>query len=189
MSRIGKQPISIQNGVEVALTASGGAGQTVTIKGPKGTLVYVAHPSVKLALNDVEGGKQLTCLVTDNAAFRRSSWGTTRANLANIVEGVTNGYTIALEVVGVGYRVNLQGNKVTLDVGFSHSVDYDLPEGVSGKVEKNVLTLTGVDKILVGETAAQIRRVRQPEPYGGKGIKYVDEVIRRKAGKAAKSGE
>lgn len=184
MSRIGKQLIIIPSGVEVTL-----AGSAVTIKGPKGTLSYAAHPSVKLALTDTEGGKQLTCVVEAKDVFSRSIWGTTRANLANIVEGVVNGYTIALEVVGVGYRVNLQGNKVTLDVGFSHSVDYVLPEGISGKVEKNILTLSGIDKILIGETAAQIRRIRQPEPYGGKGIKYVDEVIRRKAGKAAKSGE
>ena len=185
MSRIGKQPIFIPAGVDVTVN-----GQLVTLKGPKGTLTYDVHPRATVALSDGEAGKELRVSVSDaTEVFGRSIWGTTRANLANRLEGVVNGFKISLEVVGVGYRVSVQGSKVVLDVGYSHSVDYVLPEGVTGTVEKNVLTLSGIDKIVVGETAAQIRRVRKPEPYGGKGIKYIDEVIRRKAGKAAKSGE
>ncbi len=184
MSRIGKQPITIPAGVDIVID-----GQTATIKGPKGTLIQAIHPTVNVEIKEEAGVKILAVTVNGSDVFARSIWGTTRANLANAVEGVLNGYKISLEVVGVGYRVNVQGNKVVLDVGYSHSVDYILPEGVAAAVEKNTLTLSGIDKILVGETAAQIRRVRAPEPYGGKGIKYVDEVIRRKAGKAAKSGE
>lgn len=184
MSRIGKQLIQIPSGVDVTI-----AGQSVTVKGPKGTLTYAVHPTVKVVQEDGESGKVLKVTVEATDVFARSIWGTTRANLANVIEGVTNGFTISLEVVGVGYRVSASGNKIVLDVGYSHSVDYLLPEGVKATVEKNVLTLTSIDKILVGETAAQIRRIRKPEPYGGKGIKYVDEVIRRKAGKAAKTAE
>ncbi len=183
MSRIGKKPVSIPAGVEVKID-----GQMVTMKGPKGTLILTIHPTVNVVMQEGEN-KELVVTVSGSDAFSRSIWGTTRANLANAIEGVLNGYKISLEVVGVGYRVNVQGSKIVLDVGYSHSVDYTLPEGVVGAVEKNTLTLSGIDKIVVGETAAQIRRVRPPEPYGGKGIKYVDEVIRRKAGKAAKSGE
>lgn len=184
MSRVGKKVITIPSGTELTIN-----GSEVVVKGPKGTLHYSVHPSVTCALSDGQSGKELSCQVTGTDVFSRSIWGTTRANLANVVEGVTKGYDISLEVIGVGYRVNVQGNKVVLDVGYSHSVEYILPEGVTAKVDKNTLTLSSIDKVLVGETAAQIRHVREPEPYGGKGIKYVDEVIRRKAGKAAKTGE
>lgn len=184
MSRIGKKLITIPAGVDVTI-----ADQSLTAKGPKGTLTYEIYPTVKVVMGEEEGQKTLAVTVDGTDAFSRSIWGTTRANIANNIEGVLNGYKIVLEVVGVGYRVNVQGSKVVLDVGYSHSVEYMLPEGVAGSVEKNALTLTGIDKIVVGETAAQIRRVRKPEPYGGKGIKYIDEIIRRKAGKAAKSGE
>lgn len=185
MSRVGKKPIHIPAGVEVTVN-----GQVVSVKGPKGTLTYNVHALVSVALVDGEGGKALAFNVSNpDNVFERSLWGTTRANLANMIEGVLNGFSKSLEVIGVGYRVNAQGNKVVLDVGYSHSVDFPLPEGITAKVDKSVLTLSGADKVLVGETAAQIRRVRKPEPYGGKGIKYIDEVIRRKAGKAAKTGE
>ncbi|MEK7105700.1 MAG: 50S ribosomal protein L6 [Patescibacteria group bacterium] len=184
MSRVGKKLIVIPAGVDISVQDLG-----VTVKGPKGTLTTALNPRVAVAINDGAAGKELTVTTNGMDVFGRSIWGTTRANIANMIEGVVNGYNISLEVIGVGYRVNVQGNKVVLDVGYSHSVDYLLPEGIVGKVEKNVLTLSGIDKVLIGETAAQIRRIREPEPYGGKGIKYIDEVIRRKAGKAAKSGE
>jgi large subunit ribosomal protein L6 len=117
----------------------------------------------------------------------RSLWGLTRQLIMNAVMGVQKPYEKALEFVGVGFKVAVAGSKVNMEVGYSHPVVFDLPEGVEAKVEKQVLTISGISKYLVGETAAQIRRIRPPEPYKGKGIKYVDEVIRRKAGKTAKA--
>lgn len=185
MSRIGKKPILIPAGVDVAI-----ANQVATVKGPKGTLTYTVHPSVQVEVGDAEGAKAILVTVADGgAAFERAIWGTTRANLANLVQGVTTGFTRALEVIGVGFKVNVQGKKVVLDVGYSHPVEFELPDGVTATVEKNTLTLSGMDTVMVGQTAANIRNVRKPEPYGGTGIKYTDEVVRRKAGKAAAKSE
>ncbi len=181
MSRIGKKPVVLPAGVEATV-----AGDVVTVKGPKGTLV------VRLA-NDVTVATQadpraLTVAVTDEQNVdNRALWGLFRQLLQNAVEGVQKPFERAMEFVGVGYKVALEGRTVMMDVGYSHRVPFVLPEGIDAKVEKQVLTLTGIDKYLVGETAARIRRVRPPEPYKGKGIKYTDEVIRRKAGKTAKA--
>ncbi len=185
MSRIGKKPIVLPNDVEATL-----ASDFVQVKGPKGILKTLLNPLVRVEHSQEDGQNILTVFITNEMNRREKAlWGTTRSNIQNLIEGVTEGYKKSLEVIGVGYRVSVQGKKVVLDVGYSHSVDFLLPEGIEGSVEKNVLTISGIDKIVVGETAAQIRRIRKPEPYGGKGIKYIDEVVRRKAGKAAKSGE
>lgn len=178
MSRIGKQPINIPEGVEIKID-----GQKVTLKGKKGQLFLDVHPLVKVVQKD----NQLLVSIAEQDKFSRSLWGTNRALLANLVKGVTEGFTKKLEFKGVGYKVNLAGNKMTLEVGYSHPVEYILPEGVEGKVEKNIITISGIDKAIVGQAAAEIRAIRKPEPYKGKGIKYVDEVIRRKAGKVVKA--
>lgn len=183
MSRIGKKPLILPAGVAVQV-----AGSVVTVKGPKGTLVRTLHPHVSLAVEEEEGKKILTVGVADTALVRdRALWGLFRTLLANMVTGVTTGFEKKLEVIGVGYKVAGGGKKITLDVGYSHSVAIDMPEGITATVEKNTITLAGADKELLGEVAAKIRRVRPPEPYKGKGIKYIDEVIQRKAGKAAKA--
>ena len=137
---------------------------------------------------DAALGDVLAVTVKDeNDKKDRALWGLFSRLVANLVTGVTKGYEKSLEFVGVGYKIAMNGKTVKMDVGFSHEVDFPLPAGIEGKVEKNTLTLSGIDKQLVGEVAARIRRIRKPEPYKGKGIKYVDEVIRRKAGKAAKA--
>jgi len=175
MSRIGKNPVDIPAGVEVTVGAS-----EIQVKGPKGTLKTPACAAVEYKIED---GKVFVTRVGDSRDAR-GQHGLRRTLLANCVEGVSKGYSKALEVIGVGYKVSVQGPKVILNVGFSHPVEFDLPSGIEAKAEGSKLTIAGIDKQLVGEVAAQIRRVRPPEPYKGKGIKYVDEVIRRKAGKS-----
>lgn len=183
MSRIGKQPIVLPAGVEASVD-----GTRVTVKGPKGQLDLDVHANAQIAVVDGENGKEVQVTMVDlKSKLNRSLWGTIRSRVQNMVVGVTEGYTKKLEVNGVGYKVAVNGNTVRLDVGFSHPVEYALPDGVSAEVEKNLITLTSIDKQLLGQTAAEIRKVRKPEPYKGKGIKYDDEVIRRKAGKAAKA--
>lgn len=170
-------------GVEATLS-----GSRVTITGPKGTLSQTMHPHAVVTTQDSGTGKELiVTMQATETTLDRALWGTMRANLQNMVEGVTKGFEKKLEMNGVGYKVALSGRTLKLDVGFSHPVEYPLPEGVVAVVEKNVITLTGIDKQRVGHTAAEIRKIRKPEPYKGKGIKYMEEVIRRKAGKAAKS--
>jgi len=175
MSRIGKKPVPIPAGVEVKVGAD-----AVQIKGPKGALSTPVHSSVSYV---VEAG-QVAVNRADDSRLAMSQHGLRRTLLSNCIEGVTKGFTKALEVIGVGYKVAVQGKKIVLTVGFSHPVEYPLPAGVDAAVEGNKLTLTGIDKQLLGEVAAQIRRVRPPEPYKGKGIKYADETIKRKAGKS-----
>lgn len=175
MSRIGKKPVPIPAGVEVKVGAD-----AVQIKGPKGALSTPVHSSVSYV---VEAG-QVAVNRADDSRLAMSQHGLRRTLLSNCIEGVTKGFTKALEVIGVGYKVAVQGKKIVLTVGFSHPVEYPLPAGVDAAVEGNKLTLTGIDKQLLGEVAAQIRRVRPPEPYKGKGIKYAEEHIRRKAGKS-----
>ena len=175
MSRIGKNPIDIPSGVEVSVTAA-----EVQVKGPKGTLKTPVHPTVEYK---VEDGKVFVTR-TDDSRQARGQHGLRRSLLANCVEGVSKGYEKTLEINGVGFKVSVQGKKIVLSVGFSHPVEFELPAGIEAKAEGNKLTVAGIDKQLVGETAAQIRRVRPPEPYKGKGIKYADEIIRRKAGKS-----
>ena len=143
------------------------------------------NPSV----GDFEGNASKILAFIKEAKKEKAMWGLYRSLINNMVVGLNDGFEKKLEVIGVGYRVALSGQKITLNVGYSHPVDYDLPEGINAQVEGNNITISGVDKQLVGEVAAQIRKVRKPEPYKGKGIKYSDEVIRRKEGKAAVKGE
>ncbi|MBD3359715.1 MAG: 50S ribosomal protein L6 [Candidatus Buchananbacteria bacterium] len=180
MSRIGKNPIKIPEGVEIKIEA-----RELTVKGPKGELQQKIHPLVNVEQKD----NQLLVKVNQPEDKRqRSLWGLFASLIENMVEGVTNGYEKKLEVNGVGYRVELKGDVLILNVGYSHPIEYKLPEGITASVEKNLITISGIDKQLVGEVAAQIRKVRKPEPYKGKGIKYEDEVIIRKVGKAAAKG-
>jgi large subunit ribosomal protein L6 len=179
MSRIGKQPIVIPEGVTTKLD-----GLNLQVTGPRGTLTVPLHPHVKLGFAD----KMINVHVLDSENVNdRALWGLFRRLIDNAVIGVTKGFTKSLELVGVGYKVAAAGQTLTLNVGYSHPVTVNLPEGITGTVDKNIITLTGNDKQAIGELAAQIRRIRKPEPYKGKGIKYVGEVIRRKAGKAAKA--
>lgn len=181
MSRIGKTPIQIPAGVNVDVEET-----KVSVKGPKGSLSVTLHPQVRV----VKDGAVINVSVTDETDKKiRSLWGLSATLIRNLIDGVTKGFEKKLELVGVGYRAAMQGTAIKLEVGYSHPVVFALPAGVVGAVEKNIITLTGIDKQLVGELAAQIRRIRKPEPYKGKGIKYVGEVIRRKAGKAAKSAK
>lgn len=183
MSRIGKKTILIPSGVEVAID-----GATVTVKGPKATLKVLTHPIIKVALEGEP--KAVVVSVQDETSKEQNAiWGLTRQLISNAVSGVQKPFEKALEFVGVGFRIALAGRNLNIEVGFSHPITFALPDGIEAKVEKQILTLTGSDKHLVGETAAQIRRIRPPEPYKGKGIKYTTETIRRKAGKtAAKAG-
>lgn len=179
MSRIGKKIISIPTGVTITQDAS-----VLTVKGPKGTLTQVLVPEVKVVVDGSELRVELSEHDTKGSA---ALWGLTRALINNMVVGVTSGFTKGLEINGVGFKVALQGRKLVLNVGFSHPVEYQLPEGIDATVEKNSITIAGRDKQLVGQVAAEIRDIKKPEPYKGKGIKYTDEVIRRKVGKVMKS--
>lgn len=177
MSRIGRQPIDIPDKVEVSLE-----GRAVTVKGPKGTLSLDVHPDMELRHED----GQLTVHRGSDTPRRRALHGMTRALVANMVTGVTDGFEKELNIVGVGYRADVQGKGVKLTVGYSHPVQYDAPEGISLECpEPTRVVVKGVDKQLVGQTAAEIRGVRPPEPYKGKGIRYGDEEVQRKAGKTA----
>ena len=175
MSRIGKKEITIPSGVEIKVSEG-----KVAVKGPKGTLVTPSHPKISYEVD----GNTLRMSRADDTRVARAQHGLRRTLLSNCVEGVTNGFSKTLEVVGVGYRVQVAGKAVVLTVGFSHPVEFSLPEGIEAKAEGNKLTVSGIDKQLVGEIAARIRRVRPPEPFKGKGIKYENEQIRRKAGKS-----
>ncbi len=179
MSRVGKKLITIPAGV--TLTVANGE---IRVKGPKGELVRSVHPAVTITVADN------TCTVdvaNKEEKSERSLWGTFGAHIRNMIEGVTNEFSKKLEVNGVGYRVAAQGKDLKLEVGFSHPVIFPMPATVKATIEKNVITLVSADKELLGKTAAEIRAIRKPEPYKGKGIKYMDETIRRKAGKAAKA--
>ena len=179
MSRIGKQIITIPAGVTVEVKDS-----EVMVKGPKGELKRILPREVSVVID----GDTVTADVQKKEDKKeRSLWGTFSAHIKNMVTGVTVGFKRQLEVNGVGYRVAMQGKDLKLEVGFSHSVVFDVPENVTATVEKNVITLESLDIELLGATAAEIRRIRKPEPYKGKGIKYMEEVIRRKAGKTSKS--
>ncbi len=181
MSRIGKKPVALPQGVTLEVK-----GMTVTVTGPKGTLTYTHLPSVSVAMD----GSEAKIDRKDDTAGARAAHGLTRALVANMVVGVSKGYEKKLEVIGVGYKVNLKGKNVELLLGFSHPILFPLPEGITvtqDEKNKNLITISGIDKQLVGQTAARIRELRPPEPYKGKGIKYTDETIRRKVGKAAVS--
>ena len=182
MSRIGKKPVFLPAGV----TATVG-GDSVTIKGPKGELMLKMHPNAQVAVTEDEGKTRVDVTVNDPETEDRAIWGTMRALIAQKVKGVTEGYSKTLELNGVGFRMAVQGKVLQCSLGFSHEVRYELPANLEAKVDNNVLTLTSTDAELVGRVAAEIRALKKPEPYKGKGFKYTDEVIRRKAGKAAKS--
>jgi large subunit ribosomal protein L6 len=176
MSRIGKQPVVLPKGVSVTLSAD-----KIVVKGPKGQLERSQHPRVTIKQ---ESG-QLVFERDSDLPKARAAHGLMRALSANMVHGVSEGFQRQLEINGVGYRAEVSGTKLTLNLGYSHPIVYSLPAGVAAKVEKNVITLSGIDKEALGAAAANIRSFRPPEPYKGKGVKYMEERIQRKVGKAA----
>jgi large subunit ribosomal protein L6 len=175
MSRIGKRPIPITKDVEVKIN-----GDMMTVKGPKGVLEQRIHDKISVEIND----DNLLLSVRDNHRETRSLHGLFGALVLNMVTGVTKGFEKSLEIVGVGYRAELNGRTAIFNLGYSNPVHFELPDGIDANVDKNKIVLTGIDKELLGRTAAKIRSLRKPEPYKGKGVKYLDENIRRKAGKA-----
>ncbi|MBU0619641.1 MAG: 50S ribosomal protein L6 [Patescibacteria group bacterium] len=181
MSRIGKLPIELIEGTQAKIEDG-----FIVVKGPKGELKQKINSLVNVKIDNNQ-----IIISVDNIKDKnkKALWGLFRSLINNMVIGVTQGFEKKLEINGVGYKASASGSVLTLNVGFSHPVEYNLLDGISASVEKNIITINGIDKQLVGETAAQIRKVRKPEPYKGKGIKYVDEVIRRKAGKTAAKGE
>ena len=182
MSRIGRLPVAVPNGVQVNVQ-----GSDVHVKGPKGELKRRFSPMIDIAM---ENGEVVIKRKSDDAA-ERALHGTTRALIANMVRGVSSGFEVLLQVEGVGYRAELQGKDLALFVGYSHPVKMEPPTGISFEVELKTrqIKVLGYDREVVGQTAAEIRRVRPPEPYHGKGIRYVGEKIRRKAGKAGKGAK
>ena len=177
MSKIGKQKIELTDGVEVKVELG-----VVFVKGPKGELTFTLPRGIDL----VASSKEVLVERKKDTKTLKALHGTTRSVVANMVKGVTDGWEKVLEMVGTGYRAEVRGDKLVLSVGYSHPVELTMPKGVSASVEKTEITIEGIDKELVGQTAAIIRSVRKPEPYKGKGIRYKDEVVRRKPGKAAK---
>lgn len=181
MSRIGKRPVPLPQGVTATI-----AGRTITVKGPKGEISRTLHPDLTLALED---GSVAVRRPSDEPRHK-ALHGLTRTLVANMVEGVTNGFSRALEIQGVGYKAEIKPFGVQLVVGYSHPVPYHAPKGITITVEGNTqVKVTGVDKELVGQVAAELRSVRPPEPYKGKGIRYVGEQVRRKAGKTAQAAK
>lgn len=176
MSRLGKNPIAIPSGVEVTF-----ADGVMSVKGPKGTLSQTVKKNVTVEIAD--GTVKLT--PADETKESLALWGTYASILTNLIEGVTNGYEKKLEIEGVGYRAEANGNKLKLNVGFSHPVEMEAPEGITVAVEKSEITISGIDKHAVGQFAANVRAVKEPEPYKGKGIRYAGEYIIRKQGKKA----
>ena len=175
MSRIGKKPIELPSGVEASVS-----GQTVSVKGPKGTREFTATDDVSIKVD----GNVVSVEPRGKSKRARQQWGMSRTMVSNLVTGVSNGFKKELEINGVGYRAQMAGNTLTLNLGLSHDVNFDVPEGVSVTVPKNTsIIVEGIDQQLVGQVAANIREWRKPEPYKGKGIKYVDEYIFRKEGK------
>ncbi len=177
MSRLGKLPIKLLDGVTAKVDNG-----FIIVKGPKGELKQELLDLVKVEI--LTDGIQVSVDNKENKK-EKAFWGLYWSLIRNMVTGVTEGYEKKLEIIGVGYKAALAGQKLTLNVGFSHQVNFVLPEGIKGTVEGNIITVAGIDKQLVGETAARIRKVKKPEPYKGKGIKYIDEIIRRKEGKTA----
>jgi large subunit ribosomal protein L6 len=181
MSRVGKQPITLAPQVKIDIE-----GRHITVSGPRGALERELPPEIKVEHQD----GQLVLTRPNDEPRVRALHGLSRSLVANMVQGVTAGFTKTLEVQGVGYRVQQQGAKIVLQVGYSHPVEVDPPEGISFSIEgNNRINVQGMDKEQVGQTAANIRQIRKPEPYKGKGIRYQGEVVRRKAGKAGKGGK
>ncbi len=176
MSRVGKKPIEIEEKVKISY-----ADKVLSIQGEKGTLTRTIHSDVHLGIDD----KLITVSIDRTDKKARALWGMTRALIANMVTGVSKGFERILEINGIGYRAELKGKNIEFNLGYSHPIDFPLPEGIVAIVEKNMIKLSGIDKELLGYTASTIRRLRPPEPYKGKGIKYAEEYIQRKAGKTA----
>jgi large subunit ribosomal protein L6 len=180
MSRIGRMPIAVPSGVDVTIE-----GRQLTVKGPKGTLNRELHPDMTVANED---GSIVVTRPTEQKTHKQLH-GLTRTLVNNMVVGVTDGYRKGLEINGVGYRAALNGTKLTLNLGYSHPIEIDPPDGISFELESPTrLAVVGIDKELVGQVAAQVRSTRKPEPYKGKGVRYAGEQVRRKAGKAGKIG-
>lgn len=177
MSRVGKQPIKLETGVTITVDTD-----AITVTGPKGTLTQFTMPGITVKQQD----DQVVVTRASDIAEHRAKHGLMRSLVSNMVTGVSKGFEKKLEVNGVGYRVALAGNQLKMNLGFSHEVVYTLPEGVQAKVEQTNITISGIDKQKVGQVAAEIRALKKPEPYKGKGIKYSDERIIRKSGKSGK---
>ncbi len=179
MSRIGKKPITIPEKVEAQIIDD-----TFVIKGPKGELKQKVHPHVKINLQD-----RIINLTVSNPEEKedKALWGLFGSLIKNMIIGVTQGFEKKLEINGIGFKAAVTGDKLQLSLGFSHPIDFKLPAGIKAAVEKNIITISGLDKQLVGEIAAEIKHFKKPDPYKIKGIKYLDEVIKKKAGKAAKA--
>lgn len=178
MSRIGNKVITLPAGVEITQN-----GNDVTVKGPKGELTRTFNPNIKINID----GTEVTLTRPDDSKENKTMHGTMRANLNNMVIGVSEGFEKSLELIGVGYRSQLQGKKLVLNVGYSHPVEFEAPEGITFEVPSNTqIVVKGINKEQVGQIAAEIRGVRPPEPYKGKGIRYTGEYVRRKEGKTGK---
>jgi len=180
MSRLGKQPVQIPSGVTVSI-----GGRTVSISGPNGTLEFEHRPEVQVRWDEDE--KQVVCSIDESKMGdrqMRAYWGMTRSIIDNMVVGVTKGYQKQLEVVGVGYTAELRGQSLALKVGFANTIEVPIPQGLDVTVERQLITVKGADKQAVGQFAADVRATREPEPYNGKGVKYLTETVRRKQGKA-----
>ncbi|MDE2311968.1 MAG: 50S ribosomal protein L6 [Patescibacteria group bacterium] len=178
MSRVGKKPVVIPAGVKVEQKAG-----TLTVTGPKGILTLAVHPKVSLTVSEKE---VLVDVSGKNDKRERALWGLFRALIQNMVDGVVKGYEKKLEVIGVGFKVAAQPGKLVMSLGFSHPVEVEVPKDLQVAVDKNTITISGADKQKVGQFAANVRELKKPEPYKGKGIKYEGEVVRRKAGKVVK---
>jgi large subunit ribosomal protein L6 len=175
MSRIGKKAVAIPNGVTLTLD-----GQTVTVKGPKGELSWTVVDEIEVS----QGEAGLSLAPRSDSQRARAMWGLSRTLVANMVQGVTQGYERTLELVGVGYRAAMKGKALSMQLGFSHEVDIQPPSGITfATPRQTAIVISGIDKQLVGETAARIRKIRPPEPYKGKGVRYAGEAVRRKEGK------
>ena len=176
MSRIGKKPVEIPSGVDITI----GENNFVKVKGPKGELSNTFHSALKIVKED----NVIKIERPSDEPFMRAIHGTTRALLANMVQGVVNGFTVELEIVGIGYRAAMKGKTLELQLGYSHPIVYEPPEGIQIAVEGNIIKVSGIDKQLVGQVAAEIRDFRKPDPYKGKGIRYKDEQLKLKPGKS-----
>lgn len=176
MSKIGKKPIKIPKEVEAKIEKN-----VIFIKGPRGSLSFQIRPEVEVKIED----GQIKVVLKKETKLGKALWGTTRSIINNLVEGVTKGFKKQLEIQGIGYKATLEGETLVLDVGFSHPIKVKIPEGIKVSVEKNIITIEGIDKQLVGEFAARIRKIKPPDPYKGKGIRYLGEKIKLKPSKKA----
>ena len=180
MSRIGKKPITIPDGVEVNIS-----GQNISVRGPKGTLDFSFHENIEAKIEGEEIRVSAKKITKQNKAL----WGLSRVLISNMIEGTTKGFEKQLELQGVGFRMALAGKRINLSLGFSHPVEMDVPDGLEAKIDKNILTVSGIDKQKVGQFAASVRALKKVEPYKGKGFRYVGEIVRKKAGKKVVGAE